>query len=591
MDCAPSKNPDLNQVGLPRRTRLGSLRSGSGSRCLHRWLLALCRSRVAVGAGSRTRIARHRNFQPLAQHIFQLVANVLVFLQEYPRILTPLAHALPAKADPRPALFQHALFDAQIKQVAFARTSFAVHDVEFRLAERRRHFVLHHLRARARAHHFVAFLDRLDAPNIHAHRRIKLQRPPARCRFGIPEHHADFFANLVDENQASPRLRNDPGQFAQRLRHQPRLQSHLRIAHFPFQLRLRHQRGHRVHHHDVHATRTDQRFRNLQRLLPVVRLRHQQIVHIHAELPRVNRIQRVLCIDKRRLPAELLRFGDHVQRHGRLAARFRPVNFNHASPRESAHAQRRINRKASAGNHTDGHQNIAAAQPHDRTLAVVLFNLRYRRCQQFCFFFCHFTPRWRKVGICICTTESRGSAPGKRGPRFVPLRSRFERRRPGHYEMWNLPLDSFSRYPFFQRSVPYLDLRARVIPNAIPSFRAQRGISLRCAEGRNCVQLEHHQVYRWHPCSASWSLSRVCAACSRPSNAARSNGVRFRSRERFLPRLRASVSASSSLSRSRQLRTPFESLRIEHLLKTTRSNLPYGEQKANTIFRLMFALP
>jgi hypothetical protein len=50
------------------------------------------------------------------------------------------------------------------------------------------------------------------------------------------------------------------------------------------------------------------------------------------------------------------------------------------------------------------------------------------------------------------------------------------------------------------------------------------------------------------------------------------------------------VSSSSSLSRSKQLRTPFESPRMEHLLKTTRSNLPYGEQKANIIFRLMFAL-
>ena len=84
-------------------------------------------------------------------------------------------------------------------------------------------------------------------------------------------------------------------------------------------------------------------------------------------------------------------------------------------------------------------------------------------------------------------------------------------------------------------------------------------------------------------------MSRICAACSRPSNAARSNGVRFLSRERFRPRLRASVSSSSSLSRSRQLRTPFESPRTKHLLKTTKSNLPYGEQKANTIFRLMFA--
>ncbi len=91
-------------------------------------------------------------------------------------------------------------------------------------------------------------------------------------------------------------------------------------------------------------------------------------------------------------------------------------------------------------------------------------------------------------------------------------------------------------------------------------------------------------VYRWHPCSASCSWSRVCAACSRPSNAARSNGVRFLSRERFRPRLRASVSSSSSLSRSRQLRTSFESPRTKHLLKTTNSKLPPWRTKSKHYF-------
>src|SRR5882672_7964764 len=69
-----------------------------------------------------------------------------------------------------------------------------------------------------------------------------------------------------------------------------------------------------------------------------------------------------------------------------------------------------------------------------------------------------------------------------------------------------------------------------------------------------------------------------------PSNAARSNGVRFLSRERFRPRLRASVSSSSSLSRSRQLRTPFESPRIEHLLKTTNSKLSPWRTKSKHYF-------
>ena len=171
------------------------------------------------------------------------------------------------------------------------------------------------------------------------------------------------------------------GQLAQCLRHQARLQSHLRIAHLPFEFRLGHQRGHRVHHHHIHAAGADQRFRNFQRLLAIVRLRNQQIVHIHAQLSRVHRIERVLGVDKRRLAAQLLRFGDHVQRHSGLAARFRAVNLNHASARKAADAQRRINRQTAAGNYADRHQHIATAQPHDGAFAVRLFDLRDRRFQ------------------------------------------------------------------------------------------------------------------------------------------------------------------------------------------------------------------
>src|SRR6266403_2205177 len=92
---------------------------------------------------------------------------------------------------------------------------------------------------------------------------------------------------------------------------------------------------------------------------------------------------------------------------------------------------------------------------------------------------------------------------------------------------------------------------------------------------------QKHRVYRWHPCSASWSFSRVCAA--------RSSGVRFLSRERFLPRLRASENSSSSLSRSRQLRTPFESPRTKHLLKTNEEQSTIWRTKSKHYFRLTFA--
>ena len=190
-------------------------------------------------------------------------------------------------------------------------------------------------------------------------------------------------------------LRNNRGELAQRLRHQTRLQSHLWIAHLAFEFGLGNQCSHRVDHHDIHAARTDQRLRNLQCLFAMVRLRNQQIVYIYTQLARVGGIERVFRVDERRLAAKLLRFGNYMQRQRRLTTRFRPINLDYAAARESAHAQRRVQRQASGRDHVHRHQYILVAQPHDRALAIRLFNLQYRRFQQFRFFVCHLTPRSR----------------------------------------------------------------------------------------------------------------------------------------------------------------------------------------------------
>ncbi len=67
---------------------------------------------------------------------------------------------------------------------------------------------------------------------------------------------------------------------------------------------LGHQRGDRVHDDDVHGVRADQRFGDFERLFAVVGLRDQQVVHVHAELARVDRIERVFGVDEGRLAAE-----------------------------------------------------------------------------------------------------------------------------------------------------------------------------------------------------------------------------------------------------------------------------------------------
>jgi hypothetical protein len=54
-------------------------------------------------------------------------------------------------------------------------------------------------------------------------------------------------------------------------------------AHIAVNLALRNQRGYRVDNHNVNRAGTNQRFRNLKRLLAVVRLGDKQRINIYAE--------------------------------------------------------------------------------------------------------------------------------------------------------------------------------------------------------------------------------------------------------------------------------------------------------------------
>ena len=69
-----------------------------------------------------------------------------------------------------------------------------VHDVEFGLLERRRHFVLHDFDPHVRADHVLLLLHRPNATDIEADRRVELERFPAGRRLWIAEHDADLLA-------------------------------------------------------------------------------------------------------------------------------------------------------------------------------------------------------------------------------------------------------------------------------------------------------------------------------------------------------------------------------------------------------------
>ena len=81
-------------------------------------------------------------------------------------------------------------------------------------------------------------------------------------------------------------------------------------------------------------------FDDLERLLAVVGLRHEQVVEFHAELARVLGVERVLGIDERRKAAGFLRLRDHLERQRRLARRLRAEDFNDAAAGDAADAER-----------------------------------------------------------------------------------------------------------------------------------------------------------------------------------------------------------------------------------------------------------
>ena len=168
---------------------------------------------------------------------------------------------------------------------------------------------------------------------------------------------------------------DDAGELAERLRHEPRLQPHLRVAHLAFDFGLRHERRHRVDDDDVDAVRADEDLDDLERLLAVVGLRDEQVVDVDAELLRVRRVERVLGIDERRHAAELLRFGNHLQRQRRLARRLGPEDLDDAAARHAADAERVVDADGAGRNRVDRLNGALLAEAHDRALAELLLDL------------------------------------------------------------------------------------------------------------------------------------------------------------------------------------------------------------------------
>mmetsp|Transcript_23849 Transcript_23849/g.75064 ORF Transcript_23849/g.75064 Transcript_23849/m.75064 type:complete len:379 (+) Transcript_23849:232-1368(+) len=277
----------------------------------------------------------------------------------------PLRHVLPLVAVPAAAARHDLGLLGRVEQAGHGVDALAEEDVQLHELEGRGHLVLHDLDLDGDAR--VLPRDLLP-PHVEAEAAVVLERVAARGDLRRAVDDADLAAELVEEDDGAVGLGQRARDLPQRLGHEPRLRADLHVAHVAVELHARHERGHRVHDDDLHSAAADELVHDVQRHLARVRLRHEQVVRVHAEVRRVARVQRVLRVDEGRRAAQLLDLGHRVQRQRRLARALRAVDLNDA-PLGVAPAEREVQRHGPGRRRA--HRHVAAVPELQNAAAPV----------------------------------------------------------------------------------------------------------------------------------------------------------------------------------------------------------------------------
>src|SRR5580692_5014700 len=202
-----------------------SVRASSAS-CLPRTTLshkssALNRcGRFAVARSPLVILSLSKGVECLPDLAFDLNGDIGMLLEEALGVFAALADALLSVGVPGAALADDVLIERDVEDRSHLRDAVTVGDVELGLPEWWSAFILDDFDARARSDAVLADLDRFELANVEPNGCIEFQRAAARRRFGISEHDADLFAELVDEDHHGFAARDRGGQLAQRLGHQ-----------------------------------------------------------------------------------------------------------------------------------------------------------------------------------------------------------------------------------------------------------------------------------------------------------------------------------------------------------------------------------
>src|SRR5439155_19734406 len=110
-------------------------------------------------------------------------------------VVAALAEPLLTVREERAGLLDDVVLEPEVEDAALGRDALAVLDVELRLAERRRHLVLHDLHPDPVADRLDAVLERLDAADVEPLRRVELERATARLGLRRSKHYAHLLAD------------------------------------------------------------------------------------------------------------------------------------------------------------------------------------------------------------------------------------------------------------------------------------------------------------------------------------------------------------------------------------------------------------
>ena len=149
--------------------------------------------------------------------VLNFFGNGCIFLEELGGIRFTLAYLVPFIGVPGARLIDEVELYTPINHLAHVVDASAVHDLELRLTEWWRDFVLHDLDAGFVTHHFVALFDRPDTSDIQSHRRVELECITTSGGLGAAKHDADLHTDLIDKEHRRLAAINVAGEFTKSL--------------------------------------------------------------------------------------------------------------------------------------------------------------------------------------------------------------------------------------------------------------------------------------------------------------------------------------------------------------------------------------